>query len=152
MRCSRHRFVWVHLREVCVCVCARGWSLNPRVCAQTLVFVCATELEESTLISVSLESVIEHEPFRRRVEAVTLCNNTRGDKKGRSLILSQIFPALCLYPGLSLLLLFFISTTWSEYLLAFTALWVFFNISTNLPFINNTMCRDLANQIDSCEN
>lgn len=69
---------------------SKAWT-PVHVCDQACLFVCATELEESTLISVSLESVIEHEPFRQRVEAVTLCNNTRGDKKKGEVLFCPIF-------------------------------------------------------------
>lgn len=90
--------------------CAKG--RNERVCVQVRGFVhvcvwmCAPwGSEESTLISVSEESVIEHKPFCQRVEAVTRCNNTRGDKKAKvlfcplfSLYSVSILPFLCFFP------------------------------------------------------
>lgn len=67
--------------------CAKSWNVclfvrtstsrRPlRMCA----IVCAVRLQ-STLISVSEESVIEHKHFRQRAKTVTRCSNTRGDKK-----------------------------------------------------------------------
>ena len=97
--------VWMHVSP-----CAKG--RNERVCVQVrgfahvCVWMCAPwGSEESTLISVSEESVIEHKPFCQRVEAVTRCNNTRGDKKAEvlfcplfSLYSVSILPFLCFSP------------------------------------------------------
>lgn len=56
------------------------------VCARASTRACVPPGEESTLICVSEESVIEQKPFSQQVETVTRRRgSTRGDKEARAL-------------------------------------------------------------------